>query len=325
MIKDFIFAPLSLLYGAAMTLRNLAYDFGIMPAYKSKLRVVSVGNISAGGNGKTPTVLFLAGTALRIDRRPVVLSRGYMGRIRGPHLVRAADSYLDVGDEPLLMARRHNMTVVIARDRVEGAKFIEREDLGDLIILDDGFQHRRLARDVDLVCVNWTGTESAREFGLGRVLPWGLFRERKIPALKRATQILFVNRSPGGQPPALPDLSRPLLAASYAPTRPLNAEGDELKAGDAVAAFSTIANPEGFRLTLDNLGLKVKAFKAFADHERIDISEVEKHLGTTLPVVCTEKDWVKLPDSAAKAFFVLPIALQPKEESRFALESLVRG
>ena len=182
---------LSAIYNLLTKVRNLLYDKGILSSYKSNLKVISVGNISVGGTGKTPLVIYLSKILKDKGYKPVVLSRGYKGSIKGPHLITDTNTYHEVGDEPLLIKNLASVPVVIAKKRVKGAKIIEELKLGDIIILDDGFQHRALKRDLDIVCIDASSEESVSKFFTDKLMPAGRLRESRASGLKRANAVVF--------------------------------------------------------------------------------------------------------------------------------------
>jgi len=292
------------LFDGITRVRNRAYDLGIRARYRARVPVVSIGNITAGGNGKTPLAIFLVRELRNRGWHPVVVTRGYGGRVQGPHLVQANDTPEFVGDEPCLMAHRHGIPVVVDRDRYRGAEYVVENKLGDLVILDDGFQHRRLERDVDIVSVN-VGTPAAREsFVKGELLPLGFFRENRTRALRRAHIVVLAERrpDPGGQ--AAPEILNCLppttsVYRSFLIPRGVvgwSDSGPALPAGEVIG-FCGIAQPDGFFDTLHGLGFSVKERRIFPDHYRFSAADIER-LRTEfpgIPLVCTEKDALKLP------------------------------
>jgi tetraacyldisaccharide 4'-kinase len=289
-------------YGSVTRLRNKAYDCGIFRARHSPLPVVSIGNLTVGGNGKTPLTIFLATELESRGWRPVVITRGYGGTVKGPRQVSGSDRPVDVGDEPCLMAHRFGLTVIVARDRHRGALFAAERQLGDIILLDDGFQHRRLSRDIDIVAIN-IGTPAARAAILeGALLPHGLFREDRDLALARADIIVCAERQPESGDP-IPSEILSVLPSGTSLYRSFLVPGAVTSISDpthklsacSIVAFCGIANPDGFYATLESLGFTILKRYAFPDHHPFtDIAGLcDAHPGT--PLVCTEKDALKLP------------------------------
>ena len=180
----FTFTVLSKLFQVGVEVRNYLFDVGLRKQAKSKLPVISIGNITVGGSGKTPVSALMVETLIELGKKPVLLSRGYGGSSKGPTLVKVETTAKLVGDEALMQARGFNfeIPVVISRKRSLGAKFIEENNLGDIIVLDDGFQHRMLSRDLDIVVLDISEKNFETRFKLGRMLPAGRFREKPRPS-----------------------------------------------------------------------------------------------------------------------------------------------
>jgi len=294
-------APLSFAYGIVTAGRNFLYNVGIFTAFRSSLPVISIGNITAGGNGKTPLAIKLSEGLREYGLKPVILSRGYGGIEKGPTVVIPSDSAKWVGDEPKLLATR-GCVVVVAKDKRRGLKFIEARGLGDLVILDDGFQSRYLKRNLDLVCIEASQDKSLRDLSSGRLLPWGRLREFLGEVSKRA-DALVINMGAGGKEDLLrsekiKDLFSPKLKSFTAKVTNkgiVRMATREPLVGADVALLSSIASPEKVIGTLSALGLNVNQTFFFRDHHLFDKGEINHILSSTdLPIVCTEKDAVKL-------------------------------
>lgn len=268
--------------------REKLYSSGILSTLRLHHPVVSVGNLTVGGTGKTPLVIALA-EALR-DRgfHPVILSRGYGRTSRGVLVVgsNGASNWKESGDEPFLMKRRlGNVPVVVGADRYRAGLFAERKQLGNIFILDDGFQHRRLHRDVDIVTIDPIEWEAG-----DILLPAGRWREPKS-AIERA-HIACVQEIPGI---AVPTLSIPSFTVRteiqgiYKEDAPVPIEG--LK-GRAVIAFAGIAKPERFFAALESLGIRPVRCVRFRDHHPYSSRDIEKLGGEVL--ITTEKDAIRL-------------------------------
>lgn len=328
------------IYGVITRIRGILFDLKILGSYRSSLPVVSVGNITAGGNGKTPLCLLIARELQKRGYRPAILSRGYGGRIRGPHRVSTADTPRDVGDEPVLMAEC-GIPVYVARKRVAGARLIESDGSADVIILDDGLQHRALVRDVDIVSI-FAGSEQAiQSFIKGALLPLGMFREDRDRAIQRASLFVVSQRAvieDGKVPEVDPRLLQLLPKSGVVFRAYLEAQGVSSMIDGApvavqpVCACAAIANPEGFFQSLERLGFEVRERIAFPDHH--DFSEAEMtallHRHPGVPFVCTEKDAVKLRargDAVKQRFAVLRVAARvvPHDAFFVQIERLMRG
>lgn len=307
---------LSWTYAAAVHLRGALYDLGLLRAERVEgLRVVSVGNLNVGGTGKTPAVLHLADLLVREGRKVGILTRGYGRRSQEPLTFTGAESQPsveDAGDEPLLLARRcPSVRIFVNADRVSSA-YRARDEYGlDTVLLDDGFQHRRLARDENLVVV-----DEAVGLGNGHMLPRGPLRE-PASSLRRAT-LLWVRTStaPGAsESPSAPFDARtlglpregeglPRVRARYGPSAWVDPSGGlhptGALRGQGVLALAGLGRPGGFLKTLRSLGVEVLDAALFPDHHRFTVDELRDvevraaKLGA-VKVVTTEKDAVRLP------------------------------
>lgn len=301
------FAPLvgaSRLYLAGVGLRNYLYNAGTLRARRVACRVISVGNIMVGGTGKTPMVIMLARMLKKRGWRPAVLSRGYGGK-RGKDIGVVSDGCRilmdprEAGDEPVLIAHSiPEVPVIVAGDRVRaGMAALERFGT-DVLILDDGFQHRRLARDIDVVLL-----DGNRPFGNGFLLPRGGLREPQS-SLRRADVVILTST---GRTHALSlgdHYHGPVFTARRRPVELVKERAEkpyalECLAGKKICAFAGIANPEGFRETLEPLCGKIISFLPFPDHRTYtaaDIAYIRKIFDDSgaQVLVTTEKDGVKL-------------------------------
>lgn len=307
---------LSSVYGFITGLRNALYDAGLLKCYSVPLPVVCVGNLTAGGNAKTPLVRYLVEALQEKGLKPAILSRGYGGSARGPLLVQGTHKPEHVGDEPLMLAQLTGVPVVIARKRIRGARYIVESALGNVIVLDDGFQHRRLARNIDIVLVNVGSDKAIREFTAGNLLPAGRFRESRLPALKRAHILVFADRKIAREPLNLPDTvftSLPphlQLFRAFLKNSGLHAVQPDLEplvTGATVVVVTGIANPEGFLESVKTLGFTIRKQFLFRDHHTFtsnDITQITSEYPNT-PIICTEKDLVKLQSFSLSRLYVL--------------------
>lgn len=292
-------APLSKVFGAAVARRNRRFDAG-HGVERLDVPVVSVGNLTVGGTGKTPLVAWIARHWLATGGRPAVVSRGYGSDAGvGPRLVSAGEGPLlpvaRTGDEPRELARAlPGVTIVVGSDRVRGARFaIERG--ADLIVLDDGFQHRRLARDLDLVLL-----DRSAPFGDGRLLPAGSLREP--PASLARADLVLVTRLAEDEalPPALvseiashaPGV--PVLRAGHRRTGFFRPDGSALAPPRRVVAFCAIADPAAFRRELEASGATVVGWAERRDHAAFDAATLaglrETARAEDAVLVTTDKD-----------------------------------
>ena len=302
-----LLAPLGAAYDLASRLRR-----SLIRPERVAVPVLCVGNLVAGGAGKTPVALDLARRLAARGRAPHVLSRGYGGRTGGP--LRVDPEWHDaatVGDEPLLLARA--APTWVARDRLAGARAAMAEGAGCLL-LDDGFQNPRLAKDLALVVV-----DGEAGFGSGRVMPAGPLRETVARGLARAQAVVLLGEDRHGIAAALPP-GLPLLRARLR-TGP---EAEALR-GRPVVAFAGIGRPEKVFATLRELGAELVETHGFPDHHPYGGAEVEALLVTAKRrgalAVTTEKDAVRLPEPLRARVTVLSVALAWDDEA--ALDALL--
>ena len=268
------------LFGLGVGIRNALYDRGFIRSKKLRGPVVSVGNLSVGGSGKTPFVLLLGEVLKQRGIHFNILSRGYGRRSRGVLLVDPSGSVREFGDEPLLMARRLNARVIVGEDRYEAGLFAEDKFGPQLHLLDDGFQHRGLARDFDIVLVT---PEDARD----RLLPAGRLRE-PLSALRRADAAVLTS---GAAPESFP-LDGKLVWRARRGILPKNVPNRPV-------VFCGIARPKNFLIQLRTAGIEPAAEAFYRDHhfysER-DIADLVKLRSQSEAhgFVTTEKDAINL-------------------------------
>ena len=304
-----VLAPFGTVYGLSVRLRQARAR-----PFRSKARVLCVGNVTAGGSGKTPVAIALARMLLARDRKVVFLTRGYGGRLSGPVAVDpAAHRAEHVGDEPLLLSAV--ATTIVAHNRARGAQLAD--DLGaDIIVMDDGFQNFQLAKDLSLIVV-----DAEAGFGNGRLIPAGPLREPLEQGLRRADGVVVV----GEGSVELPSFARPVLGAQ------LRAAVPDWLRGRAVFAMAGIGRPEKFFKTLEAIGARIVATKAFADHHRYSESELQalkRHAADSgALLVTTEKDFVRIDPKHRERITPLPIdaVFADDGQLRLMLDRLVQG
>ena len=323
--KDYSPAPLSFeqvlvfcsrIYQVATKLRLWGYEKKIIKQQNLPCFVISIGNITAGGAGKTPMAVYLAETLMEMGYRPAVLSRGYKGRLDkysagiagdGEQVLMDAET---AGDEPFMMAGRKRFPVIVGRNRYQAGQLaLERLDV-DVFILDDGFQHMALARDLNLVLF-----DHDRPLGNGRMLPAGRLRETPGMSAGRTHGVILTRCPDGSQgdpepkaplhgvyrgTPLFRTCHKPFLLNFFSGTNSGGRPGclGKLKNKKAVL-FSGIAKNRAFRETVTELGVKVLKHLEFMDHyryKRADFLKIRNQAtesGAEL-ILTTEKDWVKM-------------------------------
>ena len=299
--------PLSWLYGGLVAARNAAFDAGLLRSRRVGSCVISVGNLTAGGAGKTPMVEYLARRLMARGVRVAVVSRGYGRASKG--LVTVSDgSQVFVGadrggDEPVQMARTlKGLSVVVGERRVDAASVATGELGAEVVLMDDGFQHRYLRRDHDILVI-----DARRDLRREPLLPAG-YRREALSSLRRATMVVLT-RAEGTVPPDWFAHLRQWYAGPLASCRVrvlgLYDAGDHREIGresvsaDPAFAFSGIGDHNGFIRSLEEFGVKVSGHRGFADHHRYTagdldgIVEAMRSSGATRAVT-TEKDAVRL-------------------------------
>lgn len=283
---------LSLPYRTVVALRNGYYDLGLGTRFVAR-PCISVGNLTAGGTGKTPMVIWLASRLIADGAKVAVLSRGYRGKA-------------GTNDELELVGTACPKAVCVANpDRVRAAELVLQEYTVDALLLDDGFQHRRLGRDLDIVLIDAT-----QPFGYGRLLPGGLLRE-PIKQLARA-HVVIITRASEAPLTSIENLQTtcatfaphaPVLACNHRPVGLLDTEAHTADishlAGVAVYSFAGVGNPLAFRSLLQSSAISIAGFESFPDHHHYTIEDCRalddraQQLGASA-LVTTEKDLIKL-------------------------------
>ncbi len=294
----YVLAAVALFYGLSVRLRNMAYDAGWKKVIKLPVPVISVGNLTTGGTGKTPTVIMIVQDLIKLGRRPAVLTRGYKAPQNG------------VSDEVLVIQEEcPGVPVLINRDRVAGGRQAIEKFGADVLILDDGYQHRRLARDLNLLLVDATSP-----MGIPGLLPAGSWREPPT-GMRRADAIMLTRCEQ--VTPELADMAAGLLAEWRSPrvifqqhthvVGLFDAQGQRVSLiPDRVLAFAGIANPEGFVRTLESMRMNVARGCWYGDHHQYDASRDTARLNdiaqscNVSALVTTLKDWVKLRGTESK-------------------------
>ena len=307
---------LELPYGGIVSVRNLLYDRRFLPIHRFSVPIISVGNLTLGGTGKSPMVAWLCRWLLEQNLRPGVISRGYGNAAHkgGTH---------EGNDEFREMSRRFpTIPHIQNRDRAVAIQKLVQTDPVDVIILDDAFQHRRVARNVDIVLLDATSP-----FGFGHIFPRGTLRE-SLGSLRRA-DIVLLTRSNLIDETKRQQVRQQVSAINpniiwgetiHVPTSLVSLESSgsepvELLRGQSALAFCGIGNPSAFRNTLEQCGVRTAKFLPFPDHYRYTADDVQelvktaKVLGIDL-ILCTMKDLVKLTCSDFAGFFLRAVAIE---------------
>lgn len=337
--------PLSLLYGLAVRTRNLFYDIQLLRSTDVGVPVISIGNITAGGTGKTPIVAETVRLLREAGMRPAVISRGYGRASTGMVTVCDGKNVLagveEAGDEPLLLARlTGNAIVVCDEHRVRGAQYAVKEFGADVIVLDDGFQHRAIRRTADIVLAD------VQQPPYGTMLLPAGYRREPMSSLRRASAVVATKARDATAATAMfldpgMEFTGAQFSAGFHPGGIRNIIGGirqslEILKGHSAIAVCGIAVPESFRTTLASCGVTVKEMFAFPDHHPFTQQDVGKiiaafHASSADFILTTEKDAVRLMPFAEQ-LSTLPVSAlimevsfhQPDAWKAFIMKSIGR-
>jgi len=306
---------LSRLFATVVGARNALYNRGVLTSRRLERPVISIGNLSVGGSGKTPFVLLLGELMKQRGIAFDVLSRGYRRHTRGVAIVDPGGASRDLGDEPLLIARKLQIPVIVGEERFAAGRLAEERFSSRLHLLDDGFQHRALARDFDIVLVT---AEDAHD----RLLPAGRLRE-PLSALARADAVVLTSGASADMFPLEGKLvwrAHRTIAPCELPSHPV--------------AFCGIARPRNFFVQLRNAGIDLAAEASFRDHHQYTEKDVRDLMAMATRseadgFVTTEKDAVNLGGyfSALKPLAVVPVKMEladPQGAIDAMLETIAR-
>jgi len=320
---------LSFFYGILVRARLLLFRAGMLRAKKLPCPVVSVGNITTGGSGKTPVVAALCQMLTAKGHSVVVLSRGYKRQSSGTIIVSDKDSViLDVkgaGDEPFLLATKcKGVPVIVGSDRFVSGRLAIEKFSPDLIILDDGFQHIKLKRDLDLLLF-----DAKRGMGSGRMIPRGPLREPKS-SIARADVIMIKGK---GALQKNHKFDQQTFTFYYAPTKLIDLAGKSFPSintlrGKKVVALSALASTESFYLTLKGCGAKIVERLSFPDHHWFlptDIERIKEFAKDADCIVTTEKDLVRLDPSDFTDFSLFALAIEARISNANGLLKIIEA
>ena len=332
---------LSAVYGMAVTFNLLLYKLKIRKGKKVDSFVVCIGNITAGGTGKTPTVLLCARLLSEMGLRTAVVSRGYKRPQKGQDVVVLYGqndlNWQSAGDEPYMMTlllKDKQVPVIVSKSRYKAAKCAREKFASQVILLDDGFQHHKLKRDRNVVLI-----DAKNPFG-GGLLPYGNLRE-PASALERADIVLLthsdmvsaeqleaVRKEIRHINPALP-----VVNAVHKPKKFFNLINEEDVPLDALkgpaVCFCGLGDPASFENTLRNLGINLQQTWRYADHKHYTLKDIEtlENLRGNLPLITTFKDYVKLPEGwrnhIQNNFYILEIEMSLDEEGIEDLKQVI--
>lgn len=312
--------PMTILFWFVSSIRRLAYKLGVLEGVDVNTPVIVVGNIGVGGNGKTPVVIHLVELCLQLGLRPGVISRGYGGTLpQGKTYPLVLDQYTPVeqsGDEPFLIFHRVKVPVVVGPDRIASAACLKEQGC-NIIIADDGLQHYRLKRNVDVIVV-----DGKRGFGNGLLLPAGPLREGQW-RLNSAHQVILNGENRIG-------LSSPHASMTLAPKQMVNLRTGEcisveqfIERQSLVNAIAGIGDPQRFFNTLEQYHFSINKHKAFVDHHHYTSKDFGE-MDASIPLLMTEKDAVKCREFAHDNWWYLSVAAEFSTKDSEMLVELIQ-
>ncbi len=294
---SYALAPLAYVFRSLVYLRRCCYQLGFKKVNKFNVPVIVVGNITVGGTGKTPLVIWLAQLLRQQGYQPGIVSRGYKAQqTQFPYLVQANDTATKVGDEPLLIARQTQCPVMLAPKRAQAVQALLQQTQCNVIIADDGLQHYGLARDIEIAVIN-----GERRYGNNRCLPAGPLREPKS-RLSTVDFVVAKNQANDNEISmrVIPQACTQLIkSADHKPLATWQ--------GKKVHAVAGIGDPTSFYALLKRANLIIIEH-TFADHHRYQATDFA--FGDDLPIIMTAKDGVKCEAFADERFWVLPVAVE---------------
>ncbi|MCQ9121098.1 tetraacyldisaccharide 4'-kinase [Rodentibacter pneumotropicus] len=295
--------PFSLLFWLISQFRRALFLLGVKSSYRAPKPVVIVGNLSVGGNGKTPVVVWLVEEMKKRGLHVGVISRGYGSRAKTyPLLVTANTHPYEGGDEPVLIVQRTGVPVVISPNRRQAIELLLKHSDCDIIISDDGLQHYQLQRDIEIVVM-----DAERALGNGFVLPAGPLRE--LPSRLKTVDFVITNGGKNQYSDAVMTLvPHYAINLKTKEKRPLSA----FQSGSAIAG---IGHPPRFFTMLETLGIDLVQIRAFQDHQDFDASQLEK-FPQNQPLFMTEKDAVKCQTFAKENWWYVPVDAEVVEAEK---------
>ncbi|HCM9252503.1 tetraacyldisaccharide 4'-kinase [Enterobacter cloacae] len=304
--------PLSWLYGLVSGIIRLFYRLGLKRAWRAPVPVVVVGNLTAGGNGKTPVVIWLVEQLQKRGIRPGVVSRGYGGKAAHYPLLLAPDTTTaEAGDEPVLIYQRTGAPVAVSPVRSDAVQALLAEHDVQIIITDDGLQHYALARDKEIVVI-----DGVRRFGNGWWLPAGPMRERA--SRLKSVDAVIVNGG-AARPDEIPMHLQPGMAVNL-----LTGERQAVSRLPALVAMAGIGHPPRFFATLEQCGARIEKRVPLADHQVLVAEQVDALTTPGQTLIMTEKDAVKCRAFAKENWWYLPVDAELSgEQPEHLLQELI--
>jgi len=327
--------PLSLVYGCIIYLRNLFYDLGWFTTEDFKLPIISVGNITTGGSGKTPLVMYLANLLIKNGKNPGIVSRGYGRKSQGLVVVHDGKEMKakveSAGDEPFLMASiLKSVPVIVCEDRREAIRHLLNSSKVNIIIMDDGFQHRKVKRDLDIITIS--ANDSKNDY---RLLPWGKLRE-PFKNINRSNAIVFTKTDNYTPPNMLAEFQSVFkgnsIVSSIIPVlMRYDSSGyhKSLPSSEVFFAFCGIGEPDSFFKSIKQLDLKLGGKRIFSDHQEYTESVITKlsaqiKSSNCAAIITTEKDLVKLSESFLDEFETFVIKIEVEFETEKAVLDMIQ-
>ncbi len=319
-----LLAPLSLLFALLTFVRRIFYRHGIFTSHKVKVPVIVVGNIGIGGNGKTPVVISLIEQCQQLGLKAGVVSRGYGGKAPYyPYVLDEKSTAAEAGDEPVLIFSRCKVPVVVGSERVVAANKLV--DLGcDVIIADDGLQHYKLQRDLELIVV-----DAKRKFGNGFLLPAGPLREGKWRlntvdfVIQNWANVASLNSDAANVPNQFDMELVPEFICNIVTGEKL-VISDFLRDNPNVNAMAGIGDPKRFFSTLQSCGFTLNEALPFVDHHKFSADDI-RYLASDVPLLMTEKDAVKCNNIAQNNWWYMPVTARFSEIAKQQLKNKIQA
>ena len=323
------------MYGCIIYFRNLLYDLGWFATEDFKLPIISVGNITTGGSGKTPLVMYLANLLIKNGKNPGIVSRGYGRKSKGLVVVHDGKEMKakveSAGDEPFLMATiLKSVPVIVCEDRSEAIRHLVNSSTVNIIIMDDGFQHRKVKRDLDIITISANDTKNDY-----RLLPWGKLRE-PIKNINRSNAIVFTKTDNFTPPNMLAEFQSVFkgnsIVSSIIPVlMRYDSSGyhKSLPSSEVFFAFCGIGEPDSFFKSIKQLDLKLGGKRIFSDHQEYTesvITELSAQIKSSncAAIITTEKDLVKLSESFLDEFETFVIKIEMEFEIEGAVLDMIQ-